>query len=130
MVAQQRGDYDPALEWYRKSLAIDEELGNRAGMASAYYQMGYLLTEQGVAEQGVLFTLQSLYISLELKLPQAYMVLNFLSHQREMLGEENFLRVLQEHLEEEHIQAVLELIEMAALSTEQGSPDGVKRNPG
>jgi hypothetical protein len=29
----------------------------------------------------------------------------------------NFLRVLQEHLEEEHIQAVLKLMEMAAYAT-------------
>jgi hypothetical protein len=96
-------------------------------MASAYYQMGVLLTEQGVAEQGVLFTLQSLYISLELKLPQAHMVLNFISRQREMLGEENFLRILQERLEEEHVQAVLKLMEMAASSTENGNSEN---NPG
>jgi tetratricopeptide repeat protein len=45
MVAQRRGDYDQALEWYRKSLAIKEELGNRAGMANSYHQLGILLLE-------------------------------------------------------------------------------------
>jgi tetratricopeptide (TPR) repeat protein len=40
MVAQERGDYEAALDWYRRSLAIDEELGNRAGMASSYHQLG------------------------------------------------------------------------------------------
>lgn len=88
-VAYQRGDYDQALEWYRKSLAINEELGNRAGMATSYHQLGILLTEQGMAEQGVPFTLQSLYIFLELKLPQARTALNWLRRQRETLGEED-----------------------------------------
>jgi hypothetical protein len=79
--------------------------------------MGILLTEQGMAEHGVPFTLQSLYIFLELKLPQARTALNWLRRQRETLGEEDFMRVLQEHLEEENIQAVLELMEMAAYAT-------------
>ncbi len=40
MVAQQRGDYEAALDWYRQSLAINEQLGNRAGMATSYHQLG------------------------------------------------------------------------------------------
>ena len=34
MTAQDRGRLDEADDWYRKSLAINEELGNRPGMAS------------------------------------------------------------------------------------------------
>jgi hypothetical protein len=75
-----------------------------------------IFTEQGMAEQEVPFTLQSLYIFLELKLPQARTALNWLRRQREMLGEEDFLHVLQEHLEEEHVQAVLELMEVVVSS--------------
>ena len=29
-----------ALDWYRQSLAINEQLGDRAGMASSYHQLG------------------------------------------------------------------------------------------
>src|SRR5262249_61336406 len=29
IIAQERGAYDEALEWYRRSLALNEELGNR-----------------------------------------------------------------------------------------------------
>jgi tetratricopeptide (TPR) repeat protein len=39
-IAQDRGDYDAALDWYRKSLAIAEQLGDRAGMARSYHQLG------------------------------------------------------------------------------------------
>ena len=47
MVAQRRGDYDAALDWYRKSLAIKEQLGNRAGMASSYHQLGVVAHDRG-----------------------------------------------------------------------------------
>ena len=40
MVAQERGSYEDALDWYRKSLAIAEELGDRSGMARSYHQLG------------------------------------------------------------------------------------------
>jgi tetratricopeptide (TPR) repeat protein len=41
MAAQDRGRLDEAMDWYRQSLAIDEELGDRPGMASSYYQLGW-----------------------------------------------------------------------------------------
>ena len=40
IIAQNRGDYEQALDWYKKSLLIIEELGNRDGMASSYHQLG------------------------------------------------------------------------------------------
>ena len=39
-IVRRRGDYDAALDWYRKALAIDEQLGDRAGMAGSYHQLG------------------------------------------------------------------------------------------
>ncbi|MEA2602862.1 MAG: hypothetical protein QOF89_3854, partial [Acidobacteriota bacterium] len=47
MVSQDRGDYEQALEWYQKSLRIFEELGNRAGMASSYHQLGMVAQHRG-----------------------------------------------------------------------------------
>jgi tetratricopeptide (TPR) repeat protein len=38
--AQDRGRLDEADDWYRQSLAIEEDLGNRPGMADSYYQLG------------------------------------------------------------------------------------------
>ena len=45
--AQQRGRLDEAEEWYRKSLAIKEALGDRPGMASTYHQLGITAQERG-----------------------------------------------------------------------------------
>jgi Tetratricopeptide repeat len=42
MTAQDRGRPDEADDWYRKSLAISEELGNRPYMALTYAQLGLL----------------------------------------------------------------------------------------
>jgi tetratricopeptide (TPR) repeat protein len=46
-VAYLRGDYDAALDWYRKSLAIKEQLGDRAGMASSYHHLGIVAQVRG-----------------------------------------------------------------------------------
>ena len=46
ITAQDRGRLDEADDWYRKSLAINEELGDRPGMALTYAQLG-LLAEDG-----------------------------------------------------------------------------------
>ena len=41
-VAQDRGHLDDAEDWYRQSLTIKEQLGNRPGMANTYGQLGLL----------------------------------------------------------------------------------------
>src|SRR5262249_916636 len=69
IIAQNRGAYEEALEWYRKSLAIVEELGDRAGLASSYGQIAVLLTERGAPEEGLPLNLTSLAIHLELDSP-------------------------------------------------------------
>ncbi|MGH3934224.1 MAG: AAA family ATPase, partial [Pseudonocardiaceae bacterium] len=47
IIAQSRGDYAQAEQRYQASLTINEELGNRAGIATSYHQLGILRTEQG-----------------------------------------------------------------------------------
>ncbi|MEU9955717.1 tetratricopeptide repeat protein, partial [Streptomyces sp. NPDC050982] len=53
IVAQERGRLDEAEDWYRQSLAIAEDLGDRPGMASSYGQLG-LLAEDQQRPQGAL----------------------------------------------------------------------------
>ncbi len=66
ILAQKRGDYDQALQWYRKSLDILEELGNRAGMASSYHQLGMVAQERGDYDQALQWYRKSLDIFEEL----------------------------------------------------------------
>ncbi len=110
-VAYLRGDYEAALEWYRRSLEISEALGDRASMASSYSQIGVLLTETGKPEEAVPLNLRSLAIRLELGVPQVGISLYDLTHQREALGEQRFLDVLKQHLDENGVNAVLKLLE-------------------
>jgi len=51
MVAQRRGDLDQAEDWYKKSLEIEEALGNRPGMANSYGQLGILAQRRGDLDQ-------------------------------------------------------------------------------
>ena len=65
-VAQARGDLDTAQDWYRKSLAISEELGNRPYMASTYHQLGMVAQERGDLDTAQDWYRKSLAISEEL----------------------------------------------------------------
>jgi hypothetical protein len=47
MVAQDRGDLAAAEQWYQKSLAIKEALGDRPGLATSYGQLGLLAELRG-----------------------------------------------------------------------------------
>jgi hypothetical protein len=40
MAAQDCGRLDEAEDWFRKSLTIEEELGNQPGMAITYHELG------------------------------------------------------------------------------------------
>jgi tetratricopeptide (TPR) repeat protein len=47
MVAQLRGDLDAAEEWYRRSLTIFEQRGDRPGMADTYHNLGSIAGDRG-----------------------------------------------------------------------------------
>ncbi len=47
VLAQSRGDYDAALEHYRRSLEMLEQLGDRAGMARTLNAIGIVLQQRG-----------------------------------------------------------------------------------
>ena len=66
MVAQRRGDYEAALDWYRQSLAIEEQLGNRAGMAGSYHHLGMVAQDKGDYEAALDWYRQSLAIDEQL----------------------------------------------------------------
>ena len=53
MTAQVMGRLDEADDWYRKSLAIKEELGNRPGMSVTYHQLGITAQIQGRLDEAV-----------------------------------------------------------------------------
>ena len=66
MTAQVRGRLDEAEDWYRKSLAIRGELGDRAGMASTYHQLGVTAQDRGRLDEAEDWYRKSLAINEEL----------------------------------------------------------------
>jgi len=66
VVAQDRGNYDQALNYYRQSLAIREELGDRDGMARSYHQLGNLVYMRDDYDQALDYYRQALAIFEEL----------------------------------------------------------------
>jgi tetratricopeptide (TPR) repeat protein len=57
---------DEAEDWYRKSLAIKEELGNRLGMALTYHQLGMVAQARGRLDEAEDWYRESLAIEEEL----------------------------------------------------------------
>jgi tetratricopeptide (TPR) repeat protein len=66
IIAQARGDYTEAERRYHQALTINEELGNRAGVASGYGQLGRLAYDRGDLDEAERRYRQSLTIDEEL----------------------------------------------------------------
>jgi tetratricopeptide (TPR) repeat protein len=64
--AQDRGRLDEADDWYRQSLAIEEELGDRPGVATTYHQLGMTAQDRGRLDEADDWYRQSLAINEEL----------------------------------------------------------------
>ena len=99
------------LAWYRRSLALNEELGNRADMAASYSQIGALFTARGTPEAAVSWNLRGLLIRMELRSPAIRTDLHWLTQQRRQLGEARFLGLLCEQLSEKDAQALLRMLD-------------------
>jgi len=66
ITAQQRGRVDEAEDWYRKSLAISEDLGDRPGMAITYHELGVTAQDRGRVDEAEDWYRKSLAISEDL----------------------------------------------------------------
>ncbi len=63
VVAQDRGRLEDAEDWYRQSLTITEQLGNRLKIASSYHQLGTVALDRGRLEDAEDWYRQSLTIN-------------------------------------------------------------------
>ncbi|MFC1544916.1 tetratricopeptide repeat protein [Gemmatimonadota bacterium] len=61
-----RGEYDKALEYYEKSLKIDEELGNRRNVAGSLHEIGRMHQARGAYDQALEYYEKSLKINEEI----------------------------------------------------------------
>jgi tetratricopeptide (TPR) repeat protein len=65
-LAHRRGEHAEAERLYRQSLAINERLGDQAGMATSYHQLGMLAQDRGDLAEAERLYRQSLTINQEL----------------------------------------------------------------
>ncbi len=71
ITAQDRGRLDEADDWYRKSLAISEELGDLPGMALTYGQLGLLAEDRQQLRQALDWTVRCVTVFDEFPHPAA-----------------------------------------------------------
>ena len=65
-VYKQQGDITKALEWYNKSLKINEEIGNKYGIANSINNIGRIYTIQGDMRKAIEYYEKSLKIQNEI----------------------------------------------------------------
>ena len=63
MVAEDRRDWDAALKWFRPSLTIKEQLGDRDGMAVCYRHLGVVAQSRKDLENALVWYQKSLQTS-------------------------------------------------------------------
>jgi tetratricopeptide (TPR) repeat protein len=66
ILAQDRGDYDAAEPLYRRSLEINERIGDPAGVATSYAVLGGLSEAAGNLDEAVAYRVGALAIRLEI----------------------------------------------------------------
>ncbi|MGC4086898.1 MAG: tetratricopeptide repeat protein [Polyangiaceae bacterium] len=86
MIAELRSDYDGALVQYKKSLQINEQLGNRAGTASSYHHLGIIAQRRGDYDGALEQCEKSLQINEQLgdrdRMASSYHQLGMIAQQR------------------------------------------------
>jgi tetratricopeptide (TPR) repeat protein len=89
--ARLRGRLDETDDWYRRVLAIHEEIGNRLGMADAYQELGITAQLRGQLEEADDWYRKSLAIKEILggqpRLARTYGQLGLLAEERQQLGQ-------------------------------------------
>jgi len=66
ITARSRGRLDSAEDWFRRSLVIKEELGNRSGTADTYQNLGIIAQDRGQLDDAEDWYRRSLAIKQEL----------------------------------------------------------------
>ena len=107
MLAEARGDYAAAEDWYRRSLTIRERLGDQAGTATSYGQLGLLYVQLGRVEEAVPFTLAALAFFAQAGSPNTALCVRSLTEQRRSLGDDRFTAILTNHLDPDSVQTIL-----------------------
>jgi tetratricopeptide (TPR) repeat protein len=108
IVGEHDGRYDDALAHHREALRIAEELDNGAQQAVALTHIGLILAREDPAS-GVPSLVNGLMRHLSLGLPGADVPIQWLTHQRTLMGKDAFVAALEEIVEPGAARAIVEM---------------------
>ena len=95
MLHQDQGEYPQALDFYQRSLKIEEEIGNRAGLALSLGQMGLLYEEMDQPLQAIPLVVQAFLMFVGMNMPEDRMAFSALQRLRNQAGEQAFAQAVQ-----------------------------------
>ena len=133
MIAQDRHRLDEAEDWYRKCLRIDEELGDRAGMAATFQMLGITAQTCGRMDEAEDWYRKSLTINEErgnrLGVARIYHQLGIIAHLRARLEEaedwgRKSLAIVEELGDRQGVARVC--IQLGTIARDQGRLDEAK----
>jgi len=77
-INEKRGDLDKAIEYYERSLSIEEKLGRQEGMVAAYTNFGIVYKTRGDLGKAIAYWEKSAVILSQLKSPHYQMVVGWI----------------------------------------------------
>jgi tetratricopeptide (TPR) repeat protein len=101
LIKQDTGDYPEAEKLYRQSLKIEEELGDKSGIASSFGQLGRLAEAKSDDEGALRYYVDALGIFDGLRSPYAKTAQKDINRMKEKLGEEKFQKIYKKAMDDE-----------------------------
>jgi tetratricopeptide (TPR) repeat protein len=89
-IEQAQGNYAEAVRLYGESMKLEEELGDKRGIAITLGQMGQLARAQGRLKEALGYFVKAFAIFEELHSPYRDLALKDIASIREQVGEEQF----------------------------------------
>lgn len=94
MLAQNRGDLAEAEMQFKRTLDIDERMGNQAGMAATISQLGFVAAERNELEQAIGLHGRALVIRVRIGIPEVRIDARQPRELRRLVSAESFARGL------------------------------------
>ena len=120
ILAQQRGQLAEAESCYRKSLAIDERLGDQVGIAISYSALAGLSEALGNPGDALAYRLRALALRLAIGSPPAE-DLQAVIQLRDMVGRDRFPAMVAATLDEASASSLVAALDTYEAANQQGS---------
>jgi tetratricopeptide (TPR) repeat protein len=121
MLAHLRGDYKEAERRYQQSLTIDERLGNQAGMATSWSQLGILHSAAHQYADAIAWHIRALFTRARLQVPQMVIDARALVGIRTQIWNQSFVEMATNIIDDSELaelQTLLDTVQTASSGNE------------